>query len=414
MKIKFLWLVISLMAAIQGACKTTDQDDANEQLIAIQQTIDVLSVQATQAAKPSADILPQDGSDAQMSEEEPARDAYKDLSFRPQIWLSPLDPMSLDQIYPGQGPFEFFELFQADALWQQASDAVQVIKLYVTWAEGYSTPGQLAAVIADITARGMAISFELGPLQETEACNAATIEGFAGEPVAVKIASGLVKTEEGQPVPQGKVVMFATPLEGDGLITNYILTGNVPEDATFANVGFRINMECDCRGPAVFKLEQVLYIEGNQTSGQVPNGNFDNGLNGWELWGNGGQLLVPNMVGNGVALSVKTNPTSDAGANSGSFPVSPGESFTVTFTAQVSPLTDSAGYFSLFFLNKAGEVSRLTIPVAVGKTIIATGSTRQDGTFSVNLEKLPAGSCRYSAWYPGSEAYWPALLTISN
>ena len=608
-KLQGLLLVGLLPLLLLSACTAINGSDTGEQLLSVQQTIQVLEVQATQTGAAALAITPHVG--GQVDTPTPAV-AYKDLTIRPQIWFSPLDPMSLDRYYPGQGPFEFYDLFQSDAPWRQASDAVQVIKLYGTWTEDYSTPEQLSAVIADITARGMAISFELGPLQENGACNAATIEGFSGKPVAVKIANriksvggtlysfdmehgfdaasyydlpcrmtphqiaedaaitvnalrqifpdvkigsietanmdvddvaawmqayrdvmdeeldyfdldinfegvdwaerareieayvesrgvefgifyrgnhydetdlewinhaeerfveyevkhggtpdhvifqswdahplnlipetetgtftnlilrylrtrthlllnlannvaiGVLQTEDGQPVSRSEIEIFAVPLDGDGLVAEYTITGTVPADATLANVGFRVNMECDCQGPAAFKLEQVSYTEGNQTSGKVPNGSFGNGLNGWGLWGSGIYQLVSSPFGNGSALEVETSMTSDAGANSDTFTVTPGERFIVTFTAQVSPLTDSAGYFSLFFLNAGGEVARYTLPIEAGQHTLATGLTQPDGSFNINLGEFPSGHYQFGAWYPGSEVYWPALQTISN
>ena len=137
------------------------------------------------------DIEPQDGGEDGTAELLPVEVGYKDLTVRPQIWFGPLDPWSWDRYYPGQGPFEFYDLFQPDAPWQQASDAVHVIRLYPVWIDSYATPQQLQTVLQDIEARGIAISYEAGPLKESGQCNASTIEGFWGKPGAKNIAQNI-------------------------------------------------------------------------------------------------------------------------------------------------------------------------------------------------------------------------------
>ncbi|MDH3944242.1 MAG: carbohydrate binding domain-containing protein [Anaerolineae bacterium] len=537
---------------------------------------------------------------------------YKDLTVRPQIWFGPLDPWSWDRHFPGAGPFEFYDLFKENAPWQQASDAVHVIRLYPAWIGGYATHQQLETVISDIDARGMAFTFEGGPLQEKGACNASTIEGFAGkgatqsillniktaggtlygwdmehgfdaatyydpgcrktpheiaEDVAITMtavreifpdakigsietanldvndvaawmtayrevvgeeldyfhldinfsrvdwaerakeiedyvrsrgvdfgiiyfgnhdansdldwinnaeehfveyevlhggnpdhvifqswnthpqnlipetdhdsftnlilrylrprtsislnlsdgtAAGKLKTEGGNPLATMPVEIFAAPLAGEGLVTEYVVTGTVPEGATHGNVGFRINTECDCAGPAALILDSVSYQEGNQLGGNVPNGNFGNGLTGWGVWGQGVVELVPSMVGNGRALSINATRTQDVGANSDAFAVEPGQKFTVTFTAKVDPKTETAGYFSLFFLNDAGEVTRYNLAIEAGKVTIGSATTNQDGSYTAVLSTVPSGTYEIVAWFPGTDEYWPAIITIEE
>jgi hypothetical protein len=196
------------------------------------------------------------------------------------------------------------------------------------------------------------------------------------------------------------------------LLTEYTVTGTVPDGAVRGNVGFRVNMECDCQGKAAFILEKALYIAGEQATNKVPNGTFGNGLNGWGLWGSGNQSLVSSQYGNGAALQVDAGLTQNAGANSDAFSVTPGEAYTVTFTARVNPITGEAGYFSLFFLNNAGEVSRIEIPIEVGESLLANGTTTQDGSFNINLGDFPAGSYQIKAWFVGTAEYWPAIFIV--
>lgn len=532
---------------------------------------------------------------------------YKDLTIRPQIWFGPLDPWSWDQYFPGSGPFQYYDLFQAGVPWQKASNAVQVIRLYPVWLESYATPAQIKAVLDDIQQRGMAISYEAGPLTETPLCNAATVEGFWGVPAAEKIVSrisaaggtlysmdlehafdagtyydpncfmtpteiasdaartitavrsvfpdvrigsietadldpeavaawlqayrdvmgteldyfhldtnfsrpdwaaraleiqqvvnrrgiefgiiyfgdandasdaewlshaesrfveyevltgghpdhvifqswhkhpqklfpenepgtftnlilrylrprttlaleqiddltltGRLITDGGGPVPGADVEIHARALSGDGLMAEYTISGTVPAGATTADAGFRVNTECGCSGEAEFVLEEVNYTEPGSTGNGVPNGTFSSGLNGWGAWGAGSISIVPSLNGTGSALAVSAAASEDAGLNSDLIQVKSGSAFTITFTARVAPVTQDSGFFDIIFLNAQGEVSRLTAPINPGEVVLAKTVTQPDGSFEVNLPELPAGEVSLSAWYPGSDQYWPA------
>jgi hypothetical protein len=545
-------------------------------------------------------------------EQSPDLPVYKDLSQRPQIWFGPLDPWSWDQYFPGKGPFQYYDLFTEEAAWQKASAAVQIIRLYPVWLESYATPAQIEDVLADIQRRGMAISYEAGPLTETERCNAATLEGFWGAPAARRIARriadaggvlysmdlehgfdagtyydpacqrtpqeiaqdsartisvvretfpdvkvGSIETadldvdavaawlaayreatgqeldyfhldinfsrpdwaqrareieeyvrsrgvefgiiyfgdvedasdaewldhaeqrfveyevvnggepdhvifqswhehpqklfpetdqdaftnlilrylrprtilslrlgdqgvrgslldQDGAAVAGAPVQISAVPLSGDGFFSDYVITGIVPQVATWADTGFRLNMECDCRGPSEFVLEQVDYVDGG--SGQVPNGNFAGALDGWDSWGSGSADLVASPNGAGAALAVSVGPDQDLGMNSGQIQVAPGSAFTITFKARINPLTSNGGYFDIVFLNDGGEVRRFTAPIVSGPVLLAETTTGSNGEYQVALDDLPAGEFDLIAWYPGSDAYWPArgLLEVGR
>ncbi len=100
-------------------------------------------------------------------------------------------------------------------------------------------------------------------------------------------ASGSVQLEDGSPIAGAPVTFSVTPLSGEGVYADYSLNGVVPEGMTHADVGMRINTECDCSGPASLLLASVRYTEAGQTSNQLPNGTFANGMQGWGAWGAG-------------------------------------------------------------------------------------------------------------------------------
>lgn len=534
---------------------------------------------------------------------------YKDLTERPQIWFGPLDPWSWDQYFPGQGPFQFYDLFTEEAEWQQASEAVHVIRLYPVWLESYATPAQIETVLNDIQRRGIAISYEAGPLTETERCNAATVEGFWGIPAAENItrriadaggtlyamdlehgfdagtfydpacvrtpreiaedtaqtisvvrerfpdvrvgsietadldvdavsawltayrdatgqeldyfhldinfhrpdwaqrakeiedyvqsrgvefgiiyfgdvedgsdaewlahaeerfveyevitggqpdhvvfqswhthpqklfpesdrdaftnlilryerprtnltlrldgqsARGSLLDEDGAAVPDAPIEISARPISGEGILTDYIITGVVPEAARWADTGVRINMECDCRGPAELVLEQIDYMDGGQ--GSVPNGAFANGLNDWGIWGSGRATVVASSNGSGGALEVTVGPDQDLGMNSGQIQVVAGSPFTITFKARVNPVTANSGYFDIIFLNDTGEVRRLTTPIVAGPAPLAQTTTGSNGQYEVAMDNVAIGEFEVVAWYPGSDDFWSARSQLS-
>lgn len=529
---------------------------------------------------------------------------YKDLSERPLIWFGPLDPWSWDQYFPGKGPFQYYDLFTEQAAWHKVSEAVHVIRLYPVWLDSYASPAELETVLADIQRRGMAISYEAGPLTETERCNAGAVEGFWGVPGAenivrriadaggvlyamdlehgfdagtyydpaclrtpaeiaadsartidavrqvfpnVKVGSietadldveavatwlaayreatgqeldyfhldidfsrpdwarrakeieeyvrsrgvefgliyfgdvedgsdaewldhaqerfveyeviaqgkpdhvifqswhthpqklfpeterdaftnlilrylrprtvltlrldsqgvrGSLLVQDGAAVANAAIEISARPVSGEGILSDYVITGVVPDEANQADSGFRINVECDCRGPAELVLEQVDYVDGG--TGGVPNGSFSDGLEGWGNWGSGSANLVASANGSGGAVAVSVSPDQDLGLNSGRFQVAPGSPFTITFKAKVNPITANSGYFDVIFLNDTGEVRRLTTPIVSGPVLLAETTTGSNGEYRVELDNLPVGAFDLVAMFPGSDAFWPA------
>jgi hypothetical protein len=101
-----------------------------------------------------------------------------DLNHQPLYWFAPLPPKTL----PGEtdGSTDFMNLFTPDAPWSQASDYLQVFKLYGGWAARDSTLPQLSQAIQSIRQRGLALAVEVGPLNPTDKCGL-NLEGFAGD-----------------------------------------------------------------------------------------------------------------------------------------------------------------------------------------------------------------------------------------
>ncbi len=206
-------------------------------------------------------------------------------------------------------------------------------------------------------------------------------------------AGGSLTLMDGTPIPNASIELSVLPLSGPGGWADYTLNGVVPDGATTADVGFRVNTECGCSGPAHFSLGSVSYVEGGQTGSRVPNSRFGSGLQGWGTWGAGSAQLTGGENGTGRALSVAAESGQDVGLNSDTFAVQAGQPFDLTFRARVDPPTQASGYFDIVFLNDAGEVQRMTLPIEVTRLAVGTAMTQSDGGYM--LQWAPPGNGTY-------------------
>jgi hypothetical protein len=222
--------------------------------------------------------------------------------------------------------------------------------------------------------------------------------------------SGTLTDDHGAPIPKANVSLNMTPLDGPGVMAEYTLSDIVPEGATQADVGYRVNMECDnCSGVADFTLYEVHYTQGKGDSNYVPNWKFANGLQGWDAWGEGGTWqLVPNDQGPGSALHVTAQPGQTTAINSTNFNVIAGQPFAVTFVARVAPSSEGSGYFSLVFLGTDQEIQRFKIPLQTKSVQLGKVTTGGSGAFEFQVSAAPAGSTLFQAWYAGDDKRWPA------
>jgi hypothetical protein len=225
------------------------------------------------------------------------------------------------------------------------------------------------------------------------------------------VATGVLALEDGSPVANATVELSARPVTGEGVYADYTLTGVVPEAMTHADVGVRINTECSCSGPANLIVGSASYIEQGQGASQIPNGRFTSGMQGWGAWGAGHTELTRGENGSGQALLMAAAAGQDIGLNSGDFVVHPGQTFDLTFRARVDPPTNGSGYFAVFFLSDAGEGQRFILPFAVASSPVGTATTHDDGTFSLLLKGLPAGTTSVQAWYGGDDQVWPGAAS---
>lgn len=158
-------------------------------------------------------------------------------------------------------------------------------------------------------------------------------------------------------------VHFETLEAVDAPELEFTLSGQVPENATGALVGYRLNTECDCTGTADLSLYTITYQENDNSQNQVPNSQFIQDLANWNISGNGDAALQASDLNDGQMLEVSVNTTQISALNSAVFPVEEGADYSVTFVAQVEASSADAGYFILIFLDDNGEIQRERIDI---------------------------------------------------
>lgn len=222
-------------------------------------------------------------------------------------------------------------------------------------------------------------------------------------------ATGKLTNARGGALSGRPVELKATPLDGSGSYFDYTLSRTVSAGARTAVVGYRVNTECDCSGPADFTLYESRYQEPGG-SNRVPNARFDQGLEGWGITGDAVQVLEPTATGQ--ALHLTAAPGQIANTDSAPFPVTASAQFTVTFSARVSSASTGSGYFHVVFLGPDGlEISRSTanlaaVPIALGKP-----TTSPRGAFSAPLPPLSPGSYLVEAWFRGGNTAFPSYAS---
>jgi hypothetical protein len=223
--------------------------------------------------------------------------------------------------------------------------------------------------------------------------------------------SGALMDRDATALSGAPIALALKPADGSGFIYEYSLTGIVPEGATEADVGYRVNLECNCSGPADFNLYEVRYTEADETANRIPNPDFALGYEGWSPWGEAIRRLKPSDRGAGLALHVVAQPDQGAAINSAKFPTTPGASYTVTFVARVSPDSQGSGYFNLIFDNETREIRRFTLPLRPAVIPLGAAISDGDGVYQFDTDDTFISSVALEAWYPGDQEHWPAFAS---
>ena len=224
-----------------------------------------------------------------------------------------------------------------------------------------------------------------------------------------RIAAGSLTQKGGGPIAGAEVGLSIRPLDGPGSPASSELSGVVPAGATSAVVGLRLNMEGAGPAAADLSIYSVAYRQQGEPLNRVPNGSFGRGL---QSWGVIGGRLQPSDRGGGSMLRYAVGSGEAAMANSGTFPVSAGTNFTLSFAARVSPRSTGSGYFAVFFLNGNREVERQTLPIEAS-TVHAVARTDISGQFTYTWAAPSGQHVEVRAAWPGDDKRL-ATLTIER
>jgi len=226
----------------------------------------------------------------------------------------------------------------------------------------------------------------------------------------VERATGKLTDSANHPMSSAAVQLSATPLSGSGVVSDYVLSGIVPNDAKSAVIGIRVNLECGCQAASDIALYSFRYFENNSSTAAATL-DFSGGLNGWGLDTDAEATVEPDPDGNGKDLHIIAQPAQHALLNSAPIPVVAGAPYTLHISARVSPDSVGSGYFTIIFL-KDVETSRKTLAFGPAVLDLGTINTAVDGSYGLNIAGLTPDAYQITAQYSGSDANWPAAATF--
>ena len=221
--------------------------------------------------------------------------------------------------------------------------------------------------------------------------------------------SGSLVDTQGAPIVSAPITLTAQATTGAGTVANYVLNGTVPASINQAVIQICVN-ECGDTGTTDINVYGFQYTgSGGQTSL-----NFANGLAGWGVQPNGTAVVQPSSDANGPSIQISATATQQTFVNSGPLTVIPGDSYSLSVRARVSPMSAGSGQFALVYLAASGmEVSRATIDFAPPTSTLGTAQTASDGTYSIAFGPLNPASFQLQAGYAGTSALWPAFASSS-
>lgn len=235
--------------------------------------------------------------------------------------------------------------------------------------------------------------------------------------------TGRLRKEDGTIIPDAPITAAIRPEQGLGYMDQFSLSGEVPDEAAYATIGFRLNMECpSCRSGAGSEvvLNEVSYREGAGGENLVPNGDFRSGLFGWGSSGSASARIVEQDDGGGVSLDVKAISNQHSLLNSKQFEVTPGHKYEAEFTARISHQSQPAGYFTLMFLDQDRREFHREKIYFQSSTLRREGTTNADGMYEILIPRgrLSSGLHKVDVNYPGElqstvlgSGAWPAAAS---
>ena len=219
---------------------------------------------------------------------------------------------------------------------------------------------------------------------------------------------GELVTRDGRAVPGASVRVAVKPRSTPGIPATYAYTGAIPEGATFARLGIRVNTEGATSGDCDVRVAEIrLEIEGQPPVVKTFGSQSD--LNFWAGFKNlsAGQSF---SIEDGQ-LHVVSPGSFNMIVNSNAIPLPASGSGKLVVRATIPSASIGTGYFALIFLNEKKEIARTTIPFDVPTTELPTALTGPDGRW-----RLPVRPGRYAAHcvYDGDSGFWPAEATVDK
>jgi len=225
--------------------------------------------------------------------------------------------------------------------------------------------------------------------------------------IASSQASGSLLDSQAGPIASAPIAVTAQATSGPGTASNYVLNGTVPPAITQAVIQTCVN-ECDEVGTTDINVYSFQYAG----SGGKTTLNFANGLTGWVVDGNGTASVQPSSDANGKSVQISATAAQRTFVNSVPLTVIPGDSYTLTIQARVSPSSAGSGYFALVFLGATGtEVSRATLQFVPTTLALGTAQTASDGIYELSITPLDPGNYQLQAAYSGTGTLWPAFAS---
>jgi hypothetical protein len=206
------------------------------------------------------------------------------------------------------------------------------------------------------------------------------------------------------PIAGAPIRVTMTPTSGPGLVAHYSASGTIPAGATRAVVGLRVNEECGCAGTSDVRVYDASLTTGGDPTNLVPDHDFSAGA--WPSSGSGSVTLEASDAGAGEMMHVSASPTQMLLVQTADIPVTGGSSYAFDVTARVSPASIGSGYFTVIFLDAAGELVRTRSSFAPASVAFAA-TTDSAGVATIDLGTAPTGQ-RIDVWYDGDDDRYAA------
>ncbi len=217
---------------------------------------------------------------------------------------------------------------------------------------------------------------------------------------------GILSGPSGNGLASKPVELTATPVAGDGRFAVYTISGTVPESATAAVLGLRVNLECGCAGTSEFWVYEFRYSEADREVVR----DFSDGLRGWGLSNPEAARIENATAPPGRALHASATAAQTLLLNSAGVAVTPGAAYSLRIAARVAPRSRGSGYFAIIFLGDRGELVRQTAPLEALERTVDRTATAGGGAYHFALPANGAAEVEYRVVFRGDEDYWPASV----